>query len=762
MKYVLTLFLALFSLGLSAQRVGLVLSGGGAKGLYHIGVLKALEENEIPIDYVSGTSMGSIVAGLYAIGYTPDEMADLFESEQVRYWMSGKIESRYFYYFKRMTPTPAMVTLNLNLKAKKNIAVLPTNLIPSTQIDLSFNEIFDPASAESKGDFNNLFVPFRCIASDVYNKREVVFRHGDIGRAIRASMTIPLVFRPLKQDSILLYDGGIYNNFPWQVLEEDFDPDVLIGSKCVSGVKNPDENNLMEQVEAITMMHTDYNLPEDKGIMIERVFEDVGMLDFAQARYIIEKGYEDAMARMDSIKARIPRRVGSDELHNRRLVYRSGLPELVFDDYRIQGLNSQQVKYVRRMLGLKKGKDENEVFSFPEFKSEYFKILSEGEITGDYPRMTYDDTTGYFSVDLTLRTRPSFRIMLGGNISSTSLNQAYVGLEYKLLDKNAYSFRFGGNFSTLYTSILLGLRGDFFLRKPFYYDLYFVYNRYNYKNGSPQSLFRKYGYNKLNDNYLTASVGFPLGRSSVFQVKGNVGRNNYFYFTDPARQYEEGVKSERTKFDFYGVQAEVTKQTLNFTLYPTRGIHQTASVVYVHGKENFHPGNVYTGTAFPESSRRKWFGGRFMREEYFPVSRWFSFGYLVDCVISSHPDFYTEHATNFTAPAFTPTPFSQTVYLDKFRSNTFVGAGLMPTFEFTENFYLKNSGYLFLPEEYLRFRDKDRRKERMRYMLSSSLVYQTPIGPASLTLSRFDMNPKKWFLVFNFGYTLFNKKGLFY
>ena len=103
----LTLFSALSA---GAQKVGLVMSGGGAKGLYHIGVMKALEENGIPIDYVSGTSMGSIIAGLYAIGYTPDQMAELFKSDRISYWMSGRIESEYLYYFKQRRPSAAMVT----------------------------------------------------------------------------------------------------------------------------------------------------------------------------------------------------------------------------------------------------------------------------------------------------------------------------------------------------------------------------------------------------------------------------------------------------------------------------------------------------------------------------------------------------------------------------------------------------------------------------------------------------------------------------
>ena len=348
----LTLFSALSA---GAQKVGLVMSGGGAKGLYHIGVMKALEENGIPIDYVSGTSMGSIIAGLYAIGYTPDQMAELFKSDRISYFRNPK-----------------------------KVARLPTNLIPSGQIDMAFVEFFSAANAACGGDFDRLFVPFRCIATDAAARKEVVYRSGDLGKAIRASMTIPLVFKPIKQDSTLLYDGGLYNNFPWQVLQEDFHPDVLIGSKCTAGNSKPDEDDVVEQILSLTMMNTDYDLPSERDVLIEHAFEDVSTLDFSKVDYIINRGYSDAIDAMPKIKERIGRRVDADSLAARRAAYRASLPPLLFDRYEISGLNGNQTKYVERLmrldLPLKKSRNDS-VFDFERFKSGYFKVLSDDDIT---------------------------------------------------------------------------------------------------------------------------------------------------------------------------------------------------------------------------------------------------------------------------------------------------------------------------------------------------------------------------------------------
>ena len=769
---IITLLLLTFALPRArAQRVGVVFSGGGAKGLYHIGILKALEEHRIPVDYIAGTSMGAIIAGLYAIGYTPEEMAQLFLSDQIKLWMSGQIESEYAFYFNRMQPRQEMLSLNLDFKEQKNItAMLPTSLVPSTQIDMAFNEIFATATAATEGDFDRLLVPFRCVASDAYNKRAVVYRNGDLGRAIRASMTIPLVFQPLRADSVLLYDGGIYNNFPWNVLEEDFQPDIFIGGKCIKSFPNPDETSLVEQIEAITMMHTDFELPEGRGILVERVFDDINVLDFGKAQVIMDAGYADALAMMDEIEAKISRRRSPEELWNRRLTFRSQLPELVFDDYQVEGLTDDQAHYVRRMLGLDEHSERS--FSYEQFKSSYFKLLSEGEIIGDYPRMSYNDSTGFFTVRLPLRNRPSLRLKLGGNISSVALNQGYLGMEYKMLGRASHLFSFDGNFSGAYTSVRGGWRTDFYLRSPVSFELKYNYNDYNLKKAPHWSRFSRYGYHGYRESYVSGALGFPLGLSSVLQFRFNAASDWFDYYDRDFISQQFG-SSDRTEFRFYGAQIETSTYTLNYIHYPNRGIAQSVSAIFVNGNETFLPGENYrppastgivpeegTDNPFPEQAPRRWLGVRYTRQQYFPLFRRLSLGYLVEAVYTTIPDFHTAHATNFVSPGFTPTPYSRALYMNAFRSPYYLGLGGMPTIEFSDNFYLKTGGYVFLSEKML---DGGlRMKDKFRYILDFALVYQSPIGPASLTVTNFDESTRRWFIAFNFGYTLFNKRGMFY
>ena len=762
LRGIITLILLLSATLASAQRVGLVLSGGGAKGLYHIGVIKALEENGIPIDYVSGTSMGAIIAGLYAIGYTPEQMAEIFESNQIKYWMSGKIEDKYIYYFKQRRPNAAMITLRIDFRNPQRIAKLqlPTSLIQSNTLDLAFVEFFSGPSAQCGGDFDKLFDPFRCIATDAAARKEVVYRGGDLGKAIRASMTIPLVFRPIKQDSTLLYDGGIYNNFPWQVLQEDFKPDILIGSKCVEGNSKPKEDNPMEQILALTMMHTDYDLPSDEDILIDHTFDDVTTLDFSKAAYVIDRGYQDAMAKMPQILERVVRRADTTELDLRRAAYRMSLPKLVFDKYEISGMGKKQTQYMKRILQLDKKLEEQKLFDFDQFRSEYFKMLSEGEIEGDFPDVAYNDTTKSFQLDLHLRTKPSLKLMFGGNISSTSMNQAYVGVEYRRLGRNMHTYNFDGYFSALYSSVFVGGRNDFFWKIPFAVDYGFYYNYYNFfkSDFGMLSKHNDLSFAKQGDLHLTAGLSMPTDRFQAFSMRFNIGRENFRYFQSTGHSDDDVM--DQSRFPFLGVKLELARNNLNYLMYPTRGLRQSISAIYVSGLEYYTPG-TFAPTADRVEENRYWFGARFTREQYFRIAKWFSLGYLVDGVITTHPSFSNEYATNISSPAFQPTPHSRLVYLKDFRSKSFIGGGIIPTFEFGPRFYLKNSVYAFLPEDANKS-TADVRK-RLRYIFNSSLVYQTHIGPISLTLSKYDATTShNWFLTFNFGFMLFNGSGLFY
>ena len=378
--------------------IGVVMSGGGAKGLYHIGVLEALEEQGVPIDCVAGTSMGSIVAAMYAAGYSPAEMRAIVSSGVVKEWVSGRIDpTRYLSYHRQLSRKPSIVSFRFDMSKPSGKFRVPTNLISSTQIDMAFAELFAPATAASRGDFDRLMVPFLCVASDMNQRVPAVLDSGDLGEAVRSSMSIPLVFKPMTRDSMLLYDGGIFDNFPWKPLDERFRPEFIIGSICTKGNAPPSpESSLFDQAFMLAMQDTDYTLPEERSVTIRRGIE-VGMLDFDQADAIMDTGYADAMAAMPQILARIGTRRTPEECAARREAFRAQCPPLIFDDYRFEGLTPAQRAYIRDIIKVDRrtsgGQREME---FGELRDNLYSVLVDGDFTMEYPSVRFDSVRDRF------------------------------------------------------------------------------------------------------------------------------------------------------------------------------------------------------------------------------------------------------------------------------------------------------------------------------------------------------------------------------
>ena len=143
---------------------------------------------------------------------------------------------------------------------------------------------------------------FYAIGVDISNSKEVVFRKGDLTQAVRASMTVPLYFRPIVMDGNIMYDGGIYNNFPVNHVKEHFNPDVIIGTKAAEGNTPPDEFDILGQIENIVMKPTSYQIDPEEGILLDMDFKKQSLLAFDKLDEFVEVGYQTTMQKMDSIK----------------------------------------------------------------------------------------------------------------------------------------------------------------------------------------------------------------------------------------------------------------------------------------------------------------------------------------------------------------------------------------------------------------------------------------------------------------------------
>jgi NTE family protein len=204
-------------------KVGLVLGGGGAKGAAEIGALKVIEESGIPIDYIAGTSIGSIVGGLYAMGYRSEQLDSLFNNQE---WLSLLADrNRKFRDKPYMTENGVTYIFGFPVSRKKS--KLANKEFGAFRGDNIIGKLDSLIGTRDSLNFDSLPIPFRCVATDIKHLKEVDISKGRLSEAMRASMAIPGAFKPIRKDSLLLTDGGMTNNLPVDVVRR-MGADVVI------------------------------------------------------------------------------------------------------------------------------------------------------------------------------------------------------------------------------------------------------------------------------------------------------------------------------------------------------------------------------------------------------------------------------------------------------------------------------------------------------------------------------------------------------
>ena len=309
------------SLAQGRKKVGVVLSGGGAKGMAHIGVLKVIEQAGIPVDYVVGTSMGAIVGGLYSIGYDAHTLDSLVRRQDWRYLLSDMVEphdrsmrekyNQGTYLLSRPIIRTSGLTAEGGLISGHNLSNLFSWLTVGYHDSISFDA---------------LPIPFACVATDMVDYSEVVFRSGWLSQAMRASMAIPGVFTPVRIDSMVLVDGGLKNNYPVDVARS-MGADVIIGVTLAKPARKSDELNtpmdiLLQLVDYSVknkfddnVSHTDVQVPIDAGSYSAMSFTPKAIDS------LIAIGEAAAMERWDTLMA-LKRSLGLDSSYVPRRIHR--------------------------------------------------------------------------------------------------------------------------------------------------------------------------------------------------------------------------------------------------------------------------------------------------------------------------------------------------------------------------------------------------------------------------------------------------------
>lgn len=253
-------FLALPTSAQQRKKVGVVLSGGGAKGVAHIGALKVIEEAGIPIDYIVGTSMGSIIGGLYSIGYTPEQLDSMVKKQDWTFLLSDRIKRSQQTMSEREKSETYVLSLPLTGKGFKEQA--SGGVIKGQNLANLFSDL--TVGYHDSIDFNKMPIPFACVSENVVNGDEIVFHNGVLATAMRASMAIPGVFTPVRIDSMVLVDGGMKNNYPVNVAKA-MGAEVIIGVDVQDKLRTANELNtapdiLLQIIDLTTQKNYEQNV----------------------------------------------------------------------------------------------------------------------------------------------------------------------------------------------------------------------------------------------------------------------------------------------------------------------------------------------------------------------------------------------------------------------------------------------------------------------------------------------------------------------
>lgn len=296
MKYIVItcLWICCFGNSVSAQhsarpKIGLTLSGGGAKGLAHIGILKAIDSAGLNIDYITGTSMGSVIGSLYAIGYSADTIEQIARKIDWDLLLSNQSSLQSIFMAEKDEYSKYVV----ELPWQNHRFTLPTGILEAQELWLKFAELFFPVS--NIKDFSKFNIPFRCIATDVGTGEAVVMDSGEIVSSIRSSMAIPSFFTAVNIQERRLIDGGVVRNFPVQDVKR-MGADIVIGSNVSSGLLSA--HNVRNAIQVLLQVAFFREAEDNKteiplcDIYINHKLEKYNMGSFGQAIDILEAGIE--------------------------------------------------------------------------------------------------------------------------------------------------------------------------------------------------------------------------------------------------------------------------------------------------------------------------------------------------------------------------------------------------------------------------------------------------------------------------------------
>ena len=369
-------------------KIGLVLSGGGARGAAHIGVLKALEENRIPVDVIVGTSMGSIVGGLYAAGVSPEELEYIVDNTDWDAALSPSPRRDLLSYRRKSDDRKYLLGFEMGIKDSK--VRLPQGLISGNK--LSFILRSEVLRAENVKHFDNLAIPFRAVTTNIETGGMVVIEDGELSTALRASMAVPGAFTPVNRDGDLLVDGGLVSNLPIEIAQRlgvDHVIAVDIGSEIYSLEKLGSIVGLTVQtVNVLIQQNIDRSVAalEPGDVLIKPQLGEFSSTNFAEAGSLVPIGYEatqESLSRL--LQYQVDEKTYAEWLKTQRRSFIS-IPDIT--GIKIKGNQRVSTAQIKARMKLKESgylnftqleNDLENIYAIDEFESVDFEVIEDGQ-----------------------------------------------------------------------------------------------------------------------------------------------------------------------------------------------------------------------------------------------------------------------------------------------------------------------------------------------------------------------------------------------
>ncbi len=743
---------------IQGQRVGLVLSGGGAQALSHIGVLKALEEHHINVDYIVGTSMGSVIGAMYASGMTVAEMEAYVTSDGYREMSEGVIDIQYQYLFHQPPLDASMLSIRLG-GGESVKQFIPTHLISPEIMDWETMRGLSAANYRCRENFDSLMIPFRCLASDVESKQSVIFQSGSLSQAVRASMTYPFYIPAISIDGKLMFDGGIYNNYPLDVMYKTFMPDIIIGSNVSGIIAQPKEDDFVSQIESLIVYRDAHQQPCPEAIEIKPDVSAFGTFTFGNASDIILKGYQAAQEKLSdwiATHGEIGRVDAFDIAKKRREFLSLKVPENI-TKIEIEGLEVGES--ARMVKGMISGLDK---VNFDQLEKRYYSLWRDQRIHKVFPISSADtaqaNADGYL-LKLNVKKELPALVTIGGNFSSRAINTGMIALQYHPFKNRDASIYGNSYFGKFYGSAMIGASwATKSFRFPSSLSLEFIQNRWDYYR-SVSAFFEdvKPSFVLVNERFFQGKFKWSASQHSMFTVQSAYTHQYDKYYQ--TRQFLSVDTADVTEFDAWIQRITWEYNTLNRKQYSNEGSCVRVSVKNSYGRESSIPGST-SALRDTTSLWHNWLEMKLSATKYWEIANHVSCLTQMGGGWSNQEVFNNYMGTILQMSAFNAIPEASTYFMPQFRGLVYstTGIGLVLSWRSRFDFRLEYHRM----DNWKRYLSNTLNKARLEYrtesnaQISGSFVFQTPVGPLSFQLNYMERNAQPVSALFHFGYILFN------